>query len=152
MRQGELNLQSSNSVIIKGVREGLLFILDDNVPFSMVLTELSERISAKPDFFRGAEVIINAGRRVMERPDFDVVYKMLTRNGMRVHTFVSLSAQSRMIAEGFGVTSRLPAFAAGNASGSGSLKPNAQDAGAYGLNWAQPKNPPLQDAGATEGI
>ncbi len=158
-------MQSSNSVIIKGVREGLLFILDDDVPFPMVLTELTERISVKPDFFRGAEVTINAGNRVMDRPDFDVVYKMLTRNGMRVHTFVSLSAQSRMVAEGFGVASRPPAFAAPNAGGS--ARPQAMTLGTQdvkagaaslpGLHWAQPGNLPSQAANvptpeAKEGI
>ena len=115
-------MQSSNSVIIKGVRDGLLLILDDDVPFPQILTELSERISAKPDFFKGAGVTINSGRRVMDWPDFDVIYKMLTRNEMRVHTFVSLSAQSRMVAESFGVTSRPPSFAAGDAGGSLGLK------------------------------
>ena len=93
---------AQNSVIIKGVREGLLFILDDDVPFAQVLTELSERINTKPDFFRGAGVTINAGRRVMEQPDFDVVY--------------------RMLAEGYGVPSRPPSFAAGDAGGSLGLK------------------------------
>jgi septum site-determining protein MinC len=104
------------------VREGLLFILDDDVPFPQVLTELSERINAKPDFFRGAGITINGGRRVMDRPDFDVVYRMLTRNGMHVLAFVSLSAQSRMVAEGYGVPSRPPSFAAGDAGGSLGLK------------------------------
>ena len=100
------------------MREGLLLILDDDIPFAAVITELSERISANPDFFRGAGVIINSGNRVMDRPDFDVLYRMLTRNDMRVLTFVSLSAQSRMIAEGFGVTSRPPSFAAGDSGSS----------------------------------
>jgi septum site-determining protein MinC len=115
-------LQSSNSVIIKGVREGLLLILDDDVPFAQVLTELSERVGTRPDFFKGAGVTMNAGRRVMDWPDFEVIYKMLTRNGMHVHTFVSLSAQSRMVAESFGVASRPPSFAAGDAGGSLGLK------------------------------
>jgi septum site-determining protein MinC len=108
-------VQTSESVIIKGVREGLLLILDDDVPFSQVLTELVERINAQPNFFRGAAVTINAGRRIIDSPDFDVLYRMLTRNGMRVQTFVSLSAQSRMVAESLGVTSRPPTFAAGDA-------------------------------------
>ena len=113
---------AQNAVIIKGVRDGLLFILDDDVPFPQVLTELTERINAKPDFFRGAGVTINAGRRIMDRPDFDVVYRMLTRNGMSVLAFVSMSAQSRMVAEGYGVPSRPPSFAAGDAGGSLGLK------------------------------
>jgi septum site-determining protein MinC len=111
-----------NAVIIKGVRDGLLFILDDDVPFPQVLTELTERINAKPDFFRGAGVTINAGRRVMDRPEFDVVYRMLTRNGIKVLALVSMSAQSRMVAEGYGVPSRPPSFAAGDAGGSLGLK------------------------------
>jgi septum site-determining protein MinC len=115
-------LQTSESVIIKGVREGLLFILDDDVPFSQILTALVERINAQPNFFKGAPVIINSGRRVIDRPEFDVLYRMLTRNGMRVQTFVSQSAQSRMVADGYGVTSRPPSFSAGDAGQSLGLR------------------------------
>lgn len=115
-------MQVSDSVIIKGVREGLLLILDDDVSFSQILTDLVRRINAQPHFFKGAGVIINAGHRVIDRPEFDVLYRMLTRNGMRMQTFVSLSAQSRMVAEGFGVASRPPSFAAGDAGAHLGLK------------------------------
>jgi septum site-determining protein MinC len=108
-------LQATDSVIIKGVRDGLLFILDDDVPFPRILTELVTRINAQPHFFRGAPVTINSGRRILDRPDFDVLYKMLTRNGMKIQSFVSLSAQARMVAESYGVASRPPSFAAGDA-------------------------------------
>ena len=111
-------MQSSQRVIIKGVREGLLLILDDEEPMASIFTELAERMNAQPGFFKGAGVTINAGRRIMERPEFDVLYKMLTRNGMRVNTLVSLSAQSRMIAETFGIAARPPSFAAGDSGGS----------------------------------
>ena len=108
-------MQVSEAVIIKGVREGLLLILDDDVSFSQILTALVERIKAQPHFFKGAPVTINAGHRVIDRPEFDVLYRMLTRNEMKVQTFVSLSAQSRMVAESYGVASRPPSFAAGDA-------------------------------------
>ncbi len=111
-------MDNPQAVIIKGVREGLLFILDDEVPFARILTELSERINAGPGFFKGSGVAVNAGRRVMDRPEFDVLYKMLSRNDMRVHTFVSLSAQSRMVAETYGIAARPPSFAAGDTGGS----------------------------------
>lgn len=115
-------MQSSESVIIKGVREGLLVILDDDVPFPAILTELTQRINANPGFFKGAGVTINSGHRVMDRPEFDVLYRMLTRNSMNVLALVSLSAQSRMVAEGYGVASRPPSFASGDAGGSLGLK------------------------------
>ncbi len=108
-------MPNQEAVIIKGVREGLLLILDDDVPFSNILTALVGRITAQPNFFQGAMVSINAGQRVMDRPEFDVLHKMLTRNGMRVQSFVSRSAQSRLVAEGYGVASRPPSFAAGDA-------------------------------------
>jgi septum site-determining protein MinC len=122
-------VQAAEPVIIKGVREGLLLILDDDTPYAQVLTALVERINARPGFFRGATVIINTGRRVMDRPEFDVLYKMLTRNGMRVQTLVSLSAQSRMVAESYGVASRLPSFASGDAGISLSLSRKGRAAG-----------------------
>jgi septum site-determining protein MinC len=118
----ENNLQATEAVIIKGVREGLLLIVDDDVPFAQVLTELISRINAQPNFFKGAAVILNMGRRVFDAPEFDVLYRMLTRNGMKVQTVVSLSAQSRMVAETAGVTARPPSFAAGDAGSSLGLR------------------------------
>lgn len=125
-------MQLSESVIIKGVREGLLLILDDDVPFSQILTDLVTRINAQPHFFKGVGVTINTGRRIFDAPEFDILYKMLARNGMRVQAVVSLSAQSRMIAEGFGVNSRPPSFAAGDAGAS--LGPRGRGSG---LAWLE---------------
>jgi septum site-determining protein MinC len=106
----------SEPVIIKGVREGLLLIVDDDVPFAQVLTDLVGRIKAQPTFFNGATVTLNMGRRVFDAPEFDVLYRMLTRNGMKVASVVSQSVQSRMVVEGFGVGSRPPSYAAGDAA------------------------------------
>lgn len=115
-------MQNTENVIIKGVREGLLLILDDDTPFPQIMQDLLQRINAQPTFFKGAGVIVNAGRRVVDVSDFDRLYKMLTRNDMRMLTFVSMSAQSRMVAEGFGVVSRPPTFAAGDAGASLGLR------------------------------
>lgn len=112
----------SDNIIIKGVREGLLFILDDDVPFPQILTELLTRINAQPNFFKGAAITLNAGHRVMEAGEFHTLYRMLTRNEMRVQQVVSMSAQTRMVAEGYGVASRPPSFAAGDAGISLGLK------------------------------
>ena len=50
--------------------------------------------------------------------EFDSIYSLLTGNGIHINAFVSLSAQSRMVAESFGIASRPPSFAAGDAGGS----------------------------------
>lgn len=115
-------MQTSEGVIIKGVRDGLLLILDSDIPFSQIMSELAERVRAQPNFFNGAPVTVNAGHRIIDNPEFDMLYRMLTRNGMRVQSFVSLSAQSRLVAESFGVTSRPPSFAAGDAGRSLGLR------------------------------
>jgi septum site-determining protein MinC len=134
-------LQVSDAVIIKGVREGLLLILGDDVPFAQILTDLAGRINAQPSFFRGAGVTLNTGRRIIEAPDFDVLYRMLTRNGMRVQAVVSLSAQTRMVAENTGVTSRPPSFAAGDAGASLGLKGRGS-----GLAWLEPGQDSIAEA------
>lgn len=115
-------MQGSDNVIIKGVREGLLFLLDDNVPFAELLTEIQRRISAQPNFFKGAAITINSGRRTIEAQEFHFLYRMLTRNEMRVQSVVSMSAQTRMVVEGYGVASRPPSFAAGDSGASLGLK------------------------------
>jgi len=134
-------VQVSDAVIIKGVREGLLLILDDDVPFSQVLTEMVSRINAQPSFFKGAGITINTGRRVLDEPDFDVLYRMLTRNGMRVLALVSLSAQTRMVAENAGVASRPPSFASGDAGVSLVLKGRGS-----GLAWMEEGHDDMAEA------
>jgi septum site-determining protein MinC len=136
----EALLQVTDAVIIKGVREGLLLILDDDVPFSQILTELVTRINAQPGFFKGSGVTLNTGRRVLDGPDFDVLYRMLSRNGMRVLALVSLSAQSRMVAENSGVASRPPSFAAGDAGVSLGLKGRGS-----GLVWTEQDQEEMAD-------
>jgi septum site-determining protein MinC len=147
-------LQASEPVIIKGIREGLLFLVDDDVPFAQVLTDLVGRINAQPNFFKGALITLNMGRRVFDAPEFDVLYRMLTRNGMKVAGVVSLSAQSRKIAEDAGVAARAPSFAAGDAGAALGLKGqggaqspgswSSDSEGAYstgGLAWPEGESP-----------
>lgn len=124
-------MQVSEPVIIKGVREGLLLIVDDDIPFAQILTELVNRIKTQPNFFKGATITINMGRRVFDAPEFDVLYRMLTRNGMKVTSVVSQSVQSRMVVEGFGVGARPPSFAAGDAAVSLGLKGRGTPSGAW---------------------
>lgn len=143
-------MQVSDPVIIKGVREGLLLILDDDVPFSQILTDLVARIKSQPNFFKGAAVTLNMGRRIFDAPEFDVLYRMLIRNGMKVTSVVSQSVQSRMVVEGFGVGSRPPSFAAGDAAVSLGLKGRGTPAGGWshqgalsngGLAWPEGADP-----------
>jgi septum site-determining protein MinC len=154
-------LQASEVVIIKGTRDGLLFIVDDDVAFAEVLTDLVGRINAQPNFFKGASITLNMGRRVFDAPEFDVLYRMLTRNGMKVAGVVSLSAQSRMVADNAGVASRPPSFAAGDVGPSLGLKGrggnkvagpwSSGSTGAYstgGLAWPEGADP----SGGWEGV
>ncbi|MGA7729954.1 MAG: septum site-determining protein MinC [Chloroflexia bacterium] len=145
-------MQVSEPVIIKGVRDGLLIIIDDDVPFAQILADLVGRIKAQPTFFKGATVTLNMGRRVFDAPEFDVLYRMLTRNGMKVASVVSQSVQSRMVVEGFGVGSRPPSYAAGDAAVSLGLKGRGSAAGAWdtggtgavstgGLAWPEGADP-----------
>ena len=138
-------MQVSDPVIIKGVREGLLLIIDEDVPFAQILAELVTRIKTQPTFFKGATITLNMGRRVLDAPEFDVLYRMLTRNGMKVASLVSLSSESRAIAVSFGVGSRPPSFVAGDGAASLGIAPgHASQSGALstgGLAW-----PERQDA------
>lgn len=124
-------MQVSESVIIKGVREGLLLIVDDDIPFAQILTDLVSRIKTQPNFFKGATITINMGRRIFDAPEFDVLYRMLTRNGMKVTSVVSQSVQSRMVVENFGINARPPSFAAGDAPVSLGLKGRGTQSNAW---------------------
>lgn len=105
-------MADNDTVIIKGIRGGLLLLLDDREEWDALLAELAERIHSREQFFRGAAMTVNLGRRIIDEPEWADLRETLGRYEMQIEAVVSTSDQSRAIAAVHGVRHRAPAFAA----------------------------------------
>ena len=105
-------MADNDAVIIKGIRGGLLLLLDDQEEWGPLLAELGERLRARKQFFRGATVTVNLGRRIIDEPEWAGLRETLAHYEMQLDAVVSTSDQSRAVAAVHGVRHRAPAFAA----------------------------------------
>ena len=103
-------LVDADHVIIKGVRDGLLVLLDDSAAWPDLLADLDLRLSARRAFFQGATVTVNLGARIIDEPEFGALRRLLGQLDMTLAVVVSTSTQTRAVAAVNGVRNRAPAF------------------------------------------
>jgi septum site-determining protein MinC len=60
---------NTNPVEIKGQKEGLWIFLDDQVSIEELFSALEQKLSSSNNFFAGAEVTINSGKRTFSPDD-----------------------------------------------------------------------------------
>jgi septum site-determining protein MinC len=104
-------MADNDAVIIKGIRGGLLVLLDDREEYSAVLAELRDRLDDRAGFFRGATVTINLGRRVIDEPELAGLCETLLAFDVQIDTLVSSAEESRTLATTHGIPNRPPTFA-----------------------------------------
>jgi septum site-determining protein MinC len=68
------------AVLFKGTREGIHIYLNDEVEFPEVVNSLEDRLSSGGNFFRGARIVINTGRRSLSRDEVETVQRVLGRH------------------------------------------------------------------------
>ncbi len=105
-------MTDNDAVIIKGIRGGLLLLLDDQEEYGTLMAELGDRLHSREQFFRGATVTVNLGRRIIDEPEWAGLRETLARYDVQIETVVSTSDQSRAVAAVHGVRHRAPSFAA----------------------------------------
>src|SRR5690349_4728813 len=103
-------MPTDDRVIIKGVRDGLLILLDDRAEWRPLLDELDTRLAARRAFFQGASVTANLGKRIIDEPEFHGLHDLLGQFDMTLDVVVSTATQTRVVAGVNGVRNRAPAF------------------------------------------
>src|SRR5689334_13127338 len=104
-------MSDNDAVIIKGIRGGLLLLLDDREGYDALLAELHERLAQRESFFRGATMTVNLGRRVVDDAALAGLRDTLHAFEVQIDTLVSSAAESRAAATAQGIANRPPAFA-----------------------------------------
>src|SRR5215204_6197982 len=103
-------MADNDAVIIKGIRGGLLVLLDDQAEYDAVLAELRERLGEREAFFRGATVTVNLGRRVIDAGELAGLTEALAAYEVGIDTLVGSAEESRVIATAQGIPNRPPTF------------------------------------------
>ncbi len=83
-----------STVSIKGVRDGLLIILDDTAPWAEVEAALFGTIQNQGEFFRGARVALRVGDRALDRDDIRRLREKLAAHDVRLSTILGTSPET----------------------------------------------------------
>lgn len=76
-----------NPVQIRGQKDGLWIVLDDQIPTQEVLAELDQKLSSSNNFFAGAEVTIHAGTRTFSPDEKAQLHELIEQKyALRVKT------------------------------------------------------------------
>jgi septum site-determining protein MinC len=67
------------AVLFRGTREGIHIYLNDEVEFPSVVDSLEQRLATSQNFFQGARVVINTGRRTLSADQMATVSQILNR-------------------------------------------------------------------------
>lgn len=72
-------MKNDDVVVFKGTREGLWLVLDDQIDYPMLLDRLREKLKQTTDFFAGAKVIVNPGKREMRPTHYHGIADVLQK-------------------------------------------------------------------------
>lgn len=76
-------------VSFKGTREAIHIILDDEAPYSQLLTELLQKLDENRRFFAGANVVIQCGKRELDEYERQEIESVLEEQyALKVMRFV----------------------------------------------------------------
>ncbi len=67
------------AVLFKGTREGIHIYLNDEVEFPSLVSSLEQRLATSQNFFQGARIVLNTGRRTLSADQMATVSHILNQ-------------------------------------------------------------------------
>jgi septum site-determining protein MinC len=92
----------SNSIVIKGIRQGLLVAIGEG-DWDAELYALEARLAAAPAFFRGGRVALDVGPRELSRPDIERLHALLDRHHVELWAVLSANPATEVNAQELGL-------------------------------------------------
>jgi septum site-determining protein MinC len=93
---------SQGSIVIKGIRQGLLVRLGD-AGWAAALDELIERVDATPAFFRDSRVALDVGPRELGRGELERARALLAERRVELWAVLSTSSVTQLVAHDLGL-------------------------------------------------
>ncbi|MDE6181587.1 MAG: septum site-determining protein MinC [Eubacteriales bacterium] len=76
---------NENSVIFKGIQNGILIMLDSEIPFEELKTSLDKKVVQAKDFFEGANISITfKGRDLTENEELELLEVISKKSGLEI--------------------------------------------------------------------
>lgn len=98
-----LTTEPIDGVTLKGTRHGLLICVREDLDFSRVIEQISEKVDSNSDFLGGAQVSLDLGWRELDQPRFEELRAVLQTRQIELAGVLSTSLQTRTVAEGLGI-------------------------------------------------
>lgn len=70
------------AVLFRGTRDGLVMVLADQADWESIMRSLAEKLEASGGFFRGAEVTVLVGRRLLDEAERQRLAELTRRYGL----------------------------------------------------------------------
>jgi septum site-determining protein MinC len=86
-------------VEIKGVRDGLLIIIEQDAEWQSAIAELTERIDKQPGFFSGSKITVNLGQRPVPKFALGSLKAAMDRRGLALALVLSDSPTTQDAAD-----------------------------------------------------
>src|SRR5512136_2095922 len=102
-----MTLQSNDGIIIKGSRDGLLITLGPGA-WHLSLAALEMRLTATPEFFKGARVALLVGNRKLVEADVRAARDLLAHHDVLLWGIIGDDEETQHVAAVMGLDAELP--------------------------------------------
>ena len=103
---------SDETVLIKGIRGGLLVTLDSTPSWDEAEVALLDRIEGQGEFFRGAQITLQVGDRQLDSEDIRKLKDKLAKHDVKLQALLGTSADTLRAARRSELDTELPEDAA----------------------------------------
>lgn len=84
-----------DSIEFKGIRQGILATLPEDENWGKIAADLSTRIDSQREFFRGASIVLQVGKRGIRRHELDNLIVLLEKRQVTLIGVLSTSATTQ---------------------------------------------------------
>lgn len=95
-----------HKIEIKGIRDGLLFVLSDG-EWTEVRQSLLEQIDQQGEFLRGARIALDVGTQILKAVDLGALRNELSERGLTLWAVLSSSPTTEQTAQTLGLATRI---------------------------------------------
>lgn len=96
----------ANLIAIKGSKDGLRLQLDELADWSEVIEALRGQLGKGPNFFHGAQIVIDIGERALAEEQLGELLELMRQGGVRPEALASTARESRTAARAAGIAAR----------------------------------------------
>ncbi len=93
-------------IAIKGGKDGLRLMLAPDAAWPDVLAALHDQLQRGPEFFHGAEVLVDTGERALSEDELQTLLAAMLQYGLQPHALLTSTREGRQAARSQGLETR----------------------------------------------